>query len=94
MMDNLSMNSSTTRRNSRQMLGRVVVSKTGKRFGEVHNITFDTRTGELLQIQLKNPTGYCEGLDLEKSKEGHLMVPFSSVVAVGDFVVIAEEDII
>lgn len=80
--------------NSRKIMGRTVVSKTGKRFGEVGNLTFEVRSGELLQIVLKNPTGYCEGLELERSKGGELLIPFSSVVAIGDFVVIAEEDIV
>lgn len=79
---------------SKQLIGKTVVSKTGKRFGEVSDITFETRTGELLQIILKNPTGYTEGLELEQSKEGNLVIPFSAVIAVGDFVVVAEEDII
>ena len=79
---------------SRQLMGKIVVSKTGKRFGEVADITFETRTGELLQIVLRNPTGYTEGLELERSPNGELLIPFSSVMAVGDFVVVAEEDII
>ena len=79
---------------SKQLMSRVVVSKTGKRFGEVGDIQFETRTGELLQIVLKNPTGYTEGLELERNKAGELIIPFSAVIAVGDFVVVAEEDII
>lgn len=79
---------------SKQILGKTVVSKTGKRFGEVGDINFETRTGELLQIILRNPTSYTEDLDLERSKEGELIIPFSAVIAVGDFVVVAEEDII
>ena len=35
-----------------------VVTKSGKRFVEVCNLTFETRTGELIQIVLKNPTGF------------------------------------
>ena len=79
---------------SKQLLGKTIVSKNGKKFGEVGNVVFATRTGELLQLVLKNPTIYCEGLDLEKDTVGNLLVPFSSVVAMGDFLVIAEEDII
>ena len=82
------------KRYSKQLLGRTVVSKTGKKFGEVGNIVFETRTGELLQLILKNPTNYISSLDLERDSEGKLLIPFSSVVAVGDFVVIAEEDIV
>ena len=79
---------------SRQLIGKTVVSKTGKRFGEVGDVTFETRTGELLQIVLRNPTGYTEGLELERGSHNELLIPFSSVMAMGDFVVVAEEDII
>ena len=79
---------------SKHMLGKTVVTKSGKRFGEVGNITFETRTGELIQIVLKNATGYAQNLDLERDAQNDLTLPFSSVIAVGDFVVIAEEDIV
>ena len=82
------------KRYSKQIIGKTVVSKTGKKFGEVGNINFESRTGELIQIILKNPTGFIEGLDLEKDNQGNLMIPFSAVMAIGDFVVVAEEDII
>ncbi len=82
------------KRNSRLLLGKTVVTKSGKKFGTVGNITFETRTGELMQIILKDPTSYIDHLEIEQDKEGNWLVPFSSVVAVGDFVVIAEEDIL
>jgi len=82
------------KRYSKQIIGKTVVSKTGKRFGEVGNLIFETRTGELMQIMLKNPTAFTEGMELEQDKQGNLLVPFSSVIAIGDFVVISEEDII
>ena len=82
------------KRNSRVLLGKTVVTKSGKKFGEVGNITFETRTGELMQIILQNPTSYIDHLEIEQDKEGKWLVPFSSVVAVGDFVVVAEEDIL
>jgi len=82
------------KRYARQLTGKVVVSKTGKRFGEVDNLSFELRTGELMHIVLKNPTGYCESLELEKGKNGAVLIPWSSVIAIGDFVVIAEEEMI
>tara|TARA_B100001971_G_C17818511_1_gene347734 strand:- start:266 stop:529 length:264 start_codon:yes stop_codon:yes gene_type:complete len=78
---------------SKQLLGKTVVTKSGKRFGEVGNISFETRTGELIHLILKNPTSYAENLDLEKDSNSDLTIPFSAVIAVGDFMVIAEEDI-
>ena len=79
---------------SKQLIGKTVVTKTGKKFGEVGNIIFETRTGELLQVMLKNRTAFTEGLDLEKDNQGNPLVPFSAVIAIGDFVVVSEEDII
>ena len=79
---------------SKQLIGKTIVSKTGKRFGEVGDIVFETRSGELIHMVLVNPTSYTERLELEKDKTGNMLVPFSSVIAIGDFMVISEEDII
>lgn len=82
------------KRISRDIVGKTVVSKTGKRFGEVNDIIFETRSGELIHMVLKNPTSYADKLELEKDKSGSILIPFSAVIAMGDFMVIAEEDII
>ncbi len=82
------------RKSSKQLIGKTVVSKTGKRFGEVGDIIFEAKTGELIHLVLANPTNYTEKMDLEKDKDGNILIPFSSVIAVGDFMVIAEEDIV
>jgi sporulation protein YlmC with PRC-barrel domain len=82
------------KRISREIVGKTVVSKTGKRFGEVNDIIFETRSGELIHMVLKNPTSYADKLELEKDKSGSILIPFSAVIAMGDFMVIAEEDII
>jgi len=79
---------------SKQIIGKTVVSKTGKKFGEVGDIVFETRSGELIHIVLKNPTSYTEKLELEKDENNNILIPFSAVIAMGDFVVVAEEDII
>jgi len=79
---------------SKQLMGKTVVSKTGKRFGEVGDLVFETRSGELIHVVLNNPTQYTAKLELEKDKQGHILIPFSAVIAVGDFLVVAEEDII
>ncbi len=79
---------------SKELIGKTVVSKTGKRFGEVGDIIFETRSGELIHMALANPTPYTEKLELEKDKEGKILIPFSAVIAIGDFMVVSEEDII
>ncbi|MBS3128319.1 PRC-barrel domain-containing protein [Candidatus Woesearchaeota archaeon] len=78
---------------SKQLIGKTVVSKTGKRFGEVGDMIFETKSGELIHLLLINPTPYADKLELEKNKEGEILIPFSAVIAMGDFMVIAEEDI-
>ena len=79
---------------SKQLIGKTVVSKTGKRFGEVGDLIFEVNSGELIHIILVNPTPYARKLELEKSKEGDQLIPFSAVIAIGDFLVVAEEDIV
>ena len=79
---------------SKNLVGKTVVSKTGKRFGEVGDIIFETRSGELIHLVLGSPTSYTEKLELEKDKDGSILIPFSAVIAMGDFLVVAEEDII
>jgi sporulation protein YlmC with PRC-barrel domain len=79
---------------SKQLMNKTVVSKTGKRFGEVGDIVFETSSGELIHIVLREPTIYTKKLELEKTKDGEPLIPFSAVIAIGDFIVVAEEDII
>lgn len=82
------------KRSAKQLIGKVVVTKSGKRFGEVANISFETRTGELMQIILKNSTAYAQSMDLEKDNKNNLTIPYSAVVAIGDFIVVSEEELI
>jgi sporulation protein YlmC with PRC-barrel domain len=79
---------------SKQLMGKTVVSKSGKRFGEVGDIVFETKSGELIHLVLTNPTAYTEKLELEKDKEGRMLIPYSAVIASGDFMVVSEEDIV
>ncbi|MBI4981169.1 PRC-barrel domain-containing protein [Candidatus Woesearchaeota archaeon] len=79
---------------SKELIGKTVVSRSGKKFGEVGDLIFEVSSGELIHIVLKNQTAYTERLELEKTKEGQILIPFSAVIATGDFIVIAEEDII
>jgi sporulation protein YlmC with PRC-barrel domain len=79
---------------SKELIGKTVVSKTGKRFGEVGDIIFETKSGELIHMVIVNPTIYTEKLEVERDKKGNILIPFSAVIAIGDFMVVAEEDII
>jgi len=80
------------KRPARELVGKLVITKEGKRVGIVKDITFETRSGELIQLVITNPTSYAMSLNLEKGKAGEFLIPFSSIVAVGDFIVVSEED--
>lgn len=76
----------------KEIISKLVVTKDGKRLGIVKDITFETKTGELLQIVLKDATAYTKSLNLDSSGK-EILVPYNSIIAVGDFVVVSEEDL-
>ena len=76
------------------LLGRLVVSNKGRKLGEVADLIFDAKSGEILHIILKNPTDYVTKLGLEKTKDGQFLVPFSAVLSIGYFIIIAEEELV
>lgn len=78
----------------KDLLGKLVVTKEGKRLGFVKDITFETRTGELIQLVLKDATPYTRNLNLENSSTKDVLIPYNTIIAIGDFVVISEEDLI
>lgn len=75
------------------VIGKLVVTKEGKRLGTVKNITFETRTGELIQVVVKDPTPHTRNLNLEMSSSKEVLIPYNTIIAVGDFVVVSEEDL-
>lgn len=76
------------------ILGKMVVTKEGKRLGFVKDITFETRSGELISLVLKDSTPYTRNLNLERTSGNELLIPYSAIIAIGDFVVVSEEDLI
>ncbi len=76
------------------IVGKMIVTKEGKRLGFVRDITFETKSGELISLVLRDPTPYSRNLNLEKTSSGELLVPYSSIIAIGDFVIVSEEDLI
>lgn len=77
----------------RSLLSKQVVTKEGKNLGIVKDITFEARTGELIHLVLKDLTAYTANLALERTKDKEALVPYNSVIAVGDFIVVSEEDL-
>ncbi|MBT7237628.1 hypothetical protein HN865_02115 [Candidatus Woesearchaeota archaeon] len=78
----------------KSLLGKQVVTKEGKKLGIVKDITFEARTGELIHVVLKDLTTYTSNLSLERTSAKEALVPYNSVIAVGDFVVVSEEDLL
>lgn len=77
----------------KEIIGKLVVTKEGKRLGFVKDISFETRTGELIQLVVKEPTAYTRNLNLEAAGKD-VLISYNTIIAIGDFVVISEEDII
>ncbi|MFH1238023.1 MAG: PRC-barrel domain-containing protein [archaeon] len=76
------------------LLGKQIVTREGKRLGIVKDITFEARTGELIYIILKDLTTYTSNLSLERTKDREALIPYNAVIAVGDFIVVSEEDLL
>jgi sporulation protein YlmC with PRC-barrel domain len=77
----------------REIVGKLVVTKEGKRLGLVKDITFETRTGELIQIVVKDATPYTKNLNLENTPQKEVLIPYNTIIAIGDFIVVSEEDL-
>ena len=78
----------------KSLIGKQLVTKEGKKLGIVKDITFEARTGELIHIVLKDLTTYTTNLSLERTKDKEALIPYNSVIAVGDFIVVSEEDLV
>lgn len=83
----------TDKKLMKDVLGRLIVTKEGKRLGMVKDITFETKTGELIQLLVKDATPYTRNLNLESSEQKEPIIPYNAIIAVGDFVVVSEEDL-
>lgn len=75
------------------LINKPVVTDKGRKLGDVADLQFEEKSGEVLNIILKNPTENAERLGLEKTKDGFL-VPFVAVKAIGDYIVVSEEDLV
>ncbi len=79
----------------RELIGKIVVSEErGRKFGIVGDVTFVTESGELINIILEQPSKYVSELNLPTDERGRILIPFSAVRSVGDFVIVAESDIV
>ena len=76
------------------ILGKMIVTKEGKRLGFVKDVTFESKSGELINLVVKDSTPYTKNLNLERTNSSELLIPYNSIIAIGDFVIVSEEDLI
>ncbi|AIY89123.1 PRC-barrel domain-containing protein [Geoglobus acetivorans] len=69
---------------AREMLNKVVLLSDGTVVGVVHTLTFDFKTGSLVNVVVR-PKNEVEGL---KKEDGYYIIPFESVRSVSDYVVV------
>ena len=84
-----------TRVRAADIVGKQVVSEeTGRKFGIVNNVDFVTESGELLNLVVEQPTRHLSDLNLKTDDKGRILIPFSAVKSVGDFVIVSENELI
>ncbi len=76
------------------LMSKMIVTKEGKRLGFVKDITFETQSGELINLVVKDSTVYTKNLNLEKTPSNEILIPYSAIIAIGDFIIVSEEDLI
>jgi sporulation protein YlmC with PRC-barrel domain len=76
------------------LIGKMIVTKEGKRLGFVKDVAFETKLGELIHLIVKDSTPYTKNLNLEKTNSNEILIPYNSIIAIGDFVIVSEEDLI
>ena len=80
---------------SRDLVGKVLVSEeSGKKFGVVGDLDYIVESGELINLVLVQPTKHANELSLQEDDKGRVLIPFSAVKSVGDFVIVTEKDIL
>ena len=80
---------------SKDLVGKVLISEeSGKKFGVVGDIDYIIESGELINLVLVEPTQHISDLNLRQNKKNRILVPFSAVKSVGDFIIVSEQDIV
>jgi len=80
---------------SKKLIGKILISEeTGKKFGVVGDLDYVTESGELINLALVETTAHTNTLNLQQDSKNRLLVPFSAVKSVGDFVIVSEKEIV
>jgi len=77
------------------IVGKQIISEeTGRKFGLVNNVDFITESGELLNLIVDQPTKHLSDMNLKTDDKGRMLIPFSAVKSIGDFVIVSENELI
>jgi sporulation protein YlmC with PRC-barrel domain len=80
---------------AKELIGKTIVSEeSGRKFGVIGDVNFITESGELMNIVLAEPTRQTAELKLSEDEKGRMLIPFSAVKSVGDFIIISEKDVV
>lgn len=69
----------------KDLIGKPIISDSGRKFGAVGDVEFITESGELMNVKVVEAGS--------KTKSEDKRIPFSAVKSVGDFVVVSEKDL-
>jgi sporulation protein YlmC with PRC-barrel domain len=73
---------------SGSIVGKEIVNIDGAVLGELENVIFEVQTGKLVDLVVKPDSGLNRTKYREEGK--FVLIPFSSVVAVKDYIVVDE----
>jgi len=77
------------------IVGKQIISEeTGRKFGIVNNVDFITESGELLNLIVDQATKHLLDMNLKTDDKGRILIPFSAVKSIGDFVIVSENELI
>ncbi len=86
--------SKESRLRGKNLVGKTLISdETGSKFGRVGDIIFIDETGELVSVVVVEPTKLASDLKLQIDNNGRILIPFSAIKSVGDYVIVSEKDI-
>ncbi len=77
------------------IVGKQIISEeTGRKFGIVNNVDFITESGELLNLIVDQSTKHLLDMNLKTDDKGRVLIPFTAVKSIGDFVIVSENELI
>jgi len=72
----------------------IIIEETGRKVGVVDNVEFVAESGELLNIIVAQPTKYLKELNPKVDDKGRIVIPFTAVKSIGDFVIVSESELV